>query len=184
MYCKHCMRQIEDDALICPACGKSQKKAKRAIYKRWWFWCIIIAFLFVSCMGGSSNAPQTTDLTKDECMLLCSEIDYATLARNPESHAGTFFRFTGEVVQAMEGSGYWNLRLNITPVPSFDGNEILYYEDTIFVAVPEPEDGSRILEGDIITIYGQCVGLQTYESILGAEISIPRMDAYYFDIES
>lgn len=183
-YCKHCMRMIEDDAQFCSACGKPQKgKVRKPIYKKWWLWVLVAAVVLVSCMG-SSTAPSETRLSKEECMLVCQEIDYKDLARNPAGYENQYFKFTGEVIQTIEGSGYWNLRLNVTPVYSSfgDENEVLYYEDTLFVSIKEAKDGSRFLEGDIITIYGMCVGTQSYESILGAEITIPRIDAYYFDL--
>lgn len=55
MYCKHCMRQIDDNSDFCPACGKSQRTpVKKPIYKRWWFW-IIVVFLFIGFSGGSGE---------------------------------------------------------------------------------------------------------------------------------
>lgn len=54
-YCKYCMRQIDDDVLFCPACGKPQKgSVKKPIYKRWWFW-VIVVILFFGFIGGSSE---------------------------------------------------------------------------------------------------------------------------------
>lgn len=181
-YCKHCMRMIEDDAQFCPACGKPQNgKVKKPIYKKWWLWVIVVMVLLVSCMG-SSTAPSETKLTREECELVCQEIDYKVLARNPDGYKNQYFKFTGEIIQAMEGGGYWNLRLNVTPVYSSFDNTLLFYEDTLFVSIGEAKNGARFLEGDIITIYGMCVGTQSYESIIGAEITIPRIDAYYFDL--
>lgn len=55
MYCKHCMRMIDDNADFCPACGKPQKKAyRKPIYQRWWFW-VIVVFLLIGITGGSSE---------------------------------------------------------------------------------------------------------------------------------
>lgn len=63
MYCKHCMRMIDDDAEFCPACGKPQKGKssayKKPIYKRWWFW-VIIVILFIGFTGGSGD-PELVD---------------------------------------------------------------------------------------------------------------------------
>lgn len=57
MYCKHCMKMIDDDAIFCPACGKSQQKpVKKPIYKRWWFW--VIAVILVIGFTGGSNEPE------------------------------------------------------------------------------------------------------------------------------
>ena len=184
VYCKHCMRMMEDDAQFCPACGKPQKgKVRKPIYKKWWFWAAVVV-LVLAIGAGSSTAPSETRLSREECVLVSQEIAYKDLARNPAGYENQYFKFTGEVIQVIEGSGYWNLRLNVTPVYSSfgDEDEVLYYEDTLFVSIAQEKDGSRFLEGDIITIYGMCVGTQSYESILGEKITIPRIDAYYFDL--
>ena len=60
MYCKHCYKMIEDGSLFCPACGepqtgKSRNSSKKPIYKRWWFW-IIVVVLALSVIGSGSNA--------------------------------------------------------------------------------------------------------------------------------
>ena len=41
-----------------------------------------------------------------------------------------------------------------------------------------------ILEEDIITFYGMADGLETYESVMGQQISIPKITAMYIDINS
>lgn len=57
MYCRHCMRMIDDNADFCPACGKPQKgPIRKPIYKRWWFW-VIVAFLVIG-IGAGSDEPE------------------------------------------------------------------------------------------------------------------------------
>lgn len=41
---------------------------------------------------------------------------------------------------------------------------------------------SRILEGDNITFYGTYFGIVTYESTMGAQISVPYVQAEIIDI--
>lgn len=60
MYCKHCMRMIDDDAIFCPACGKSQQKpVKKPFFKRWWFW--VIAVILVIGFTGGSGEPELVE---------------------------------------------------------------------------------------------------------------------------
>lgn len=162
--------------------SKTEKK-KKSIFNRWWFWVIIIAVLFVSCMGSGGSEDAYTaqpDISETEYKALCQEILYENLARNPESYKGEYFRFSGEVVQVIEGVGGVNLRVNVTPI--MFGNTVSYYDDTIYVVLPLKEGADRILEEDIITIYGICAGLYSYESIFGETISIPRIDAMYYEL--
>ena len=58
------------------------------------------------------------------------------------------------------------------------------YSDTIYVSYDrKSENEDRILEDDIITIYGKLGGLETYTSILGADITLPQVFAEYIEIE-
>ena len=58
-----------------------------------------------------------------------------------------------------------------------------YYEDTIMAGYEYADDyEDRILEGDIITIYGELYGTVTYTSVLGNEITIPAIKTMYLDI--
>ena len=68
MYCRNCGKEIDDKAVVCPGCGVPTDNAKpakkKSIFKCWWFWVIIVAVLFVSCVGsaGDSESEQTPDL--------------------------------------------------------------------------------------------------------------------------
>lgn len=48
--CKACGAQIAKNAKVCPACGAKNPKP---IYKKWWFWLIII--LVIGIAGGTSK---------------------------------------------------------------------------------------------------------------------------------
>ena len=47
------------------------------------------------------------------------------------------------------------------------------WDDTVMAYYSYDEGESRILEDDIITMYGTFGGLYTYESVLGASITVP-----------
>lgn len=200
MFCKHCGKEISDDSAFCSACGKAtteigqvtrqnlenkQLKRKCTTYSKLLTWLFIIAFILVSCTavfsGNSDEVPEQPTISEAEFKGSCREISYNELARNPDNFKGNRFKFTGKVIQAISNNTVWNLRINVTPIYSFDGESINYYEDTIYAIMPMSEDGTRILEGDIITIYGTCSGLFQYNSVLGNEISLPGMEAFYFE---
>ena len=110
----------------------------------------------------------------------CSVIDFETLARNPNKHKGDFYVATGQVIQVQNISGGVLVRLNITK------NENEYYtfwEDTIVATIPIGKNDDRILEDDIITIWGECAGEYTYIAVLGNEVSLPRIDAKYYELD-
>lgn len=108
----------------------------------------------------------------------CKTYTYKELARNPDKIEGKKVKLTGEVVQTLYGSGSVDLRVNITK----KGTYSTYYTDTIYV-VYYPEDGEdKILEDDIITIWGTSKGDYTYTSTIGASVTLPLISAEYVSI--
>lgn len=108
----------------------------------------------------------------------CQTYTFEQMARNPENFKGTNVKVTGEVVQALYGTSGVDLRVNITK----EGTYTTYYTDTIYV-VYYPESGEdKILEGDVITIYGTSQGDYTYTSTLGASINLPLVYGKYIEL--
>lgn len=105
----------------------------------------------------------------------CTALTYEQVARDPDAYEGTKAVFTGEVIQVMQDGTYYTLRVNVTPA-SWGG-----YTDTIMVGYDASAGDSRILEDDVITFYGTMAGLYSYESVMGAEITVPLMFAEYID---
>ncbi len=46
------------------------------------------------------------------------------------------------------------------------------YDQTVYVEY----SGPRILEGDSIQIWGEVLGLETYTSIFGGSVTLPRVE--------
>ena len=100
-------------------------------------------------------------------------ITYKQLVRNPEGYNGEYCKFKGEVLQVIENRRYSYLRIAVNNNP----NDMLYVKYN-----PSIVD-SRVLEGDIVTIYGISTGLYTYVNILGMPISMPSMNIDKLDIQ-
>lgn len=108
----------------------------------------------------------------------CKEYTYKSIARNPEKVKGEYATISGEVVQVIEKDSNIELRVNIT-------KESWGYSDTIYVTYTrKSHNEDRILEDDIITIWGTLQGMTSYESILSAQVSLPLMAAEYIVIDS
>ena len=90
-------------------------------------------------------------------------ITYDQLARTPGDYEGKKVKFRGRVVQVIEGADEIQIRLAVNDD-----------DDTIILCGYEPKVvTSRVLEDDYITIYGISIGLISYESTLGGQITIP-----------
>lgn len=108
----------------------------------------------------------------------CKNYSFEELARNPDKIKGTNVKITGEVVQALYGSNSVDLRINITK----EGTYTTYYTDTVYV-VYYPKDGEdKILENDIVTVYGTTQGDYSYTSTIGAKITLPLISGKYISI--
>ena len=110
----------------------------------------------------------------------CEKYKYDTIARNPDKYKGKKAKFTGEVIQVQQsdflGLTYYVLRVDVTKGK-------YYYEDTVYVTYFASEDDERILEDDIITMYGELTGEETYTTIFGASVTIPSFAAEYITIK-
>lgn len=91
-------------------------------------------------------------------------ITYNQLARTPDEFEGQKVKFTGKVIQVIDGD---SSRVQIRLAVNKDYDKILYctYSKSIV--------SSRILEDDIITVYGVSDGLLSYQSTMGGTITIP-----------
>ena len=90
-------------------------------------------------------------------------ITFDNLARTPNDYEGKRVTFRGKVVQVVESDTEVDIRLAIDD----DYNKMIFliYDPNIV--------SSRVLEDDMITIYGNSCNLYTYTSTFGGDITIP-----------
>lgn len=120
----------------------------------------------------------TPEEIKEKYVNSCSEYDYKEIARNPDNYRGKRVKFRGQVIQVSEGwSNSITLRINVTE------DEYGFYDDTIYCTYKYSENESKILEDDIVTIYGECKGDTSYTSVLGTIVTLPEVSIKYIDIE-
>ncbi len=119
----------------------------------------------------SATAKEIEEMYKEQCVWYT----YETIARNPDSYVGTYGKYTGEVIQVLECCSSVVLQVNIT-----EGK--YSYSDTIYVTYTMKDGESRILEDDIITIYGVNNGLYSYTSVIGTTVTLPYVKAEYIDL--
>lgn len=94
-----------------------------------------------------------------------TDITYEQLARRPDDYINKKIKLQGEVIQVMDGDDFIAIRLAVNS----DYDNIIYCEyDKDIISY-------RILENDVITIYGVSYGLYTYETVLGNDTTIPCM---------
>lgn len=104
-------------------------------------------------------------------------ITYNNLARNPDDYTGKKVKFKGRVLQVSELSNEIQIRL-ATKKDSWG-----YSDDIVYLYFEKSLISSRILDDDIITIYGTAKGLHTYETVLGASVTLPLIYVEKIDLQ-
>ena len=236
MKCPHCGNELKDDAKFCDKCGAgfggsdstsatvNPANAKKKIYKRWYFWVIIVvAIMIVGGVNGAINGNSGSNKSKQETTVAnqssekatekateapttkevatekptkdpkkvekefkdgCKTVDFKTLSRNPDKYKGNDYKFEGQIIQVQEGWGdSVDLRINITK----EENEYLdepLWTDTIYATVEIPDGADKLLEDDVITFWGTCDGDYTYETEMGNNVSLPKIDIKYYELNN
>lgn len=92
---------------------------------------------------------------------------FEDFSRRPKEHMNDPIAFTAKVVQVIEGSDSSEYRMAV------DDD----YDAMIYVQLPNTSRTMRILEDDKVSVIATYGGLLTYQSTLGAPITIPRCTA-------
>jgi len=199
VYCTSCGFYYSKILKKCPKCGK---RHAQPFYHKWWFWFfVVIIFIFASSLNydyiNVSNTVSSTPtegaiisevkkqetskekvvITEEEYKEQCTTVSYVDIARNPNNYVGVKTVFEGQVIQVQESGNSVVLRINVTK------GEYGFWEDTIYVDYRRKKDNeSRVLEEDIVTVYGEIKGLKSYTAVFGNEITIPHMKAEYITV--
>ena len=118
---------------------------------------------------------RTPEEIKADYVSKCKTYQYETIARDPDKYLLTNAKYTGEVIQVVEDGNKYQLRVDITKTR-------YGYTDTIYVTYNRKEGEARILEKDIVNIYGVNMSTVSYKSVLGASITLPYVIATYIDV--
>ena len=198
--CKHCGAEIAASAKVCPHCGG---KNKPPIYKRWWFIAIIV-LIVLSAIGGSgsssdgsassskstSKASASTassvasvvpEISEDDYKAECQTVDYKELCRYPEKYEGTKIVVKVKVSQIIDAnfSGSEKAWRTYTDNSGYG----FYADDEYYMLDKRGGDAVKILDDDIITVYGEFTGLEKITRALTSTTDeLPRVEVKYADL--
>lgn len=198
--CKHCGAEIAASAKVCPQCGG---KNKPPIYKRWWFIAIIV-LIVLSAIGGSGSssdgsassskstskasasaassvASVVPEISEDDYKAECQTVDYKELCRYPEKYEGTKIVVKVKVSQIIDAnfSGSEKAWRTYTDNSGYG----FYADDEYYMLDKRGGDAVKILEDDIITVYGEFTGLEKITRALTSTTDeLPRVEVKYADL--
>lgn len=198
--CKHCGAEIAASAKVCPHCGG---KNKPPIYKRWWFIAIIV-LIVLSAIGGSGSSSSSSassskatskaststassvasvvpEISEDDYKAECQTVDYKELCRYPEKYEGTKIVVKVKVSQIIDAnfSGSEKAWRTYTDNSGYG----FYADDEYYMLDKRGGDAVKILDDDIITVYGEFTGLEKITRALTSTTDeLPRVEVKYADL--
>ena len=200
--CKHCGAEIAASAKVCPHCGG---KNKPPIYKRWWFIAIIV-LIVLSAIGGSSSSGKkgfeegykdatsskanastsssvasVPEISEDDYKAECQTVDYKELCRYPEKYEGTKIAVKVKVSQIIDAnfSGSEKAWRTYTDNSGYG----FYADDEYYMLDKRGGDAVKILDDDIINVYGEFTGLEKITRALTSTTDeLPRIEVKYADL--
>ena len=129
----------------------------------------------------SSETNETATSDREEFISQCQPADYKTLARYSVEHIGDKVILTVKISQVVQG-GWFDSSEYYRVYTDNDGYG-WYLDDEYFMYDMRVDDDTRLLEDDIIIIYGEFAGLEKVtRAFSGTEEYIPAINAYYIDI--
>lgn len=118
----------------------------------------------------------TPEELRNQYISKCESISYDNLARNPDDYTGKLIKFTNvrvlQVCSEASSAAYYSTYRVAT-----SGR----WDNVVYLLIDNYGSGSRILEDDYITIYGEYVGLYTYTTVMGASVTIPKIIVKYYN---
>lgn len=133
--------------------------------------------------AGSGTVKLTNKEAKEDTVTLKITIDhsavydstsypkasYEKVLRDPSEYRGDKLSIYGKVLQKSEGWGNVVLRVGTGGYG--------YYDKVFWVEYSTSDVSAKVIEDDYITVYGTCKGTHTYETVMGASVTIPAIDA-------
>lgn len=128
-----------------------------------------------------TNVAETE--SEDEFKASCKDIGYKKLLRTPEDYIGQRIVLTAEVQQIIDG-GMFDDRKYYRIETDNDGSGY-YYDDEYCMYDMCVNDDMKILEGDVLKIYGEFAGLETMKRVItGSKDEVPTVNVYYIELVS
>lgn len=128
-----------------------------------------------------TSTPTIPPLTADELKNLCEEIPYKDILRNPDDFNGRYITITLKISQVIK-SGWVDGRTYYRCYSDNDGYDF-YFDDEYYVADYRSNGSLKLLDGDIITVYGQVLGSEELiRALTGTSDEIVSIAMIYCDL--
>ena len=113
------------------------------------------------------SKPLNLSLSVQEIKRQAILISYEELYRYNESYLHKIIHIKGQIVQTFQTSGY-TTGFRIATKGGYYG----YYDNIIYV---DYDEYTRLMDNDYIEVWGEVMGLLTYTTVMGSELTIPHL---------
>ena len=128
----------------------------------------------------STSLEELKALAESDYKKSCITYNYKDVLRTPSDYTGKRAYWFGEVLQVVDKSSYsstYRVGVTCTKYKYIDGYScpntiyVTYYGDKNFIV------------DDMIKMYGTMEGTQTYTTVMGASMTVPKFSASYIDLQ-
>ncbi|MDO4939031.1 MAG: hypothetical protein Q4E54_03620 [Lachnospiraceae bacterium] len=129
------------------------------------------------CNGEISyQGPFVNDIPdREEYIKAAGDLAYADAVGDPDRYYNSAVRIQGEILEVFEyDDGYVDYRIDVNPD---DDSESVFYA----ISYTDDYKDQTYTEGDMITVYGQYYGLDTYQEANGTTMAEPAVVFYYVE---
>ncbi len=131
--------------------------------------------------SSTSEIPSTPTLSEDEYRAECETVKYKDLCRYPDQYAGKKITITGKVQQIMDAN--WLSSDKAWRVQTDNDGYGYYLDDEYYAIDKRPSDAIKVLQDDIVVIYGEFTGMTNVtRALTNTTDEIPCIDVAYVDI--
>ena len=192
VQCKTCGAEIAKSAKTCPSCGAKNKKKPFGIIL-----VLIGLLIIVGALGNGEESSTTPDkeaesvvskeesssdtesvISRESIEELKISASYKDLLRNPDEYRDEYVVITVQIRQILK-SGSKTYYFGYTDESGYN----FYFDDQYGFVDKRIDDNTKLLEEDILRVYGRFSGLKSFKRALtNVEVEIPCIEILYADI--
>lgn len=110
----------------------------------------------------------------------CATYSYKDVLRNPADYKGKQAYWFGKIVQVVDKSAHSStFRIDVT-CEKYAYSSGYYCDDTIYVIYYGDQS---FIEDDMVKMWGTMEGIQTYTTVLGASVTVPKFKAQHMELQ-
>lgn len=132
-----------------------------------WVFILIVAVALCGCTDAPTGSKYEGKSLQEICSIATTP-GYDSLFKGIEQYQGKVVHITGQVLQAQSDGSRYILR--VATIPTVFG----MYSDGVYWVNYDGSQG-RVRDTDLVDLYGEVIGLRSYETVLGSFMTIPEL---------